>query len=84
MVRRPKLVDVSTECDLCGTVFHDGDKAICVVQVPDADIDTICMADWHAIMSAADSWLRQMGRTSPAATETLHDALQAMDPQSKH
>lgn len=48
-----QLVQPHNECSCCHEPFKHGDKAICIVQVPNGSYDTICVGDWALIMASS-------------------------------
>ena len=51
-----RLVQPGNVCDSCGKVFHQGDRAVVVVPVPEGDPDTLCLTDWQAIILGCGAW----------------------------
>lgn len=78
MVNRPKLVEPAQSCDICGKQFFQGDTAICVIKVPDAHFDTLCVEDWHTILKSSAAWLNLFGEVPVTPPETLVEALQTL------
>lgn len=46
-------------CSCCHQRFRRGDKAICIVKVPNGEADTMCLSDWAVILASSTAWLNQ-------------------------